>query len=92
MVVRQLLCTDDAVATVSFRQSGLVNSQIRLHQLLHEVHLLEVLVRRRGDDVEDCDDVLVSVVSDLSLWQPLFAWSDGTLAHSPEMPQKLDLA
>ena len=92
MVVRQLLCTDDAVATVSFRQSGLVNSQIRLHQLLHEVHLFEVLVRRRSDDVEDGDDVLVPVVSNPSLSQPLFAWSDGTLAHLPEMPQKLDLA
>lgn len=65
MVVRQFLCTDDAVATVSFRLSESLSSQIRLHQLLHEVHLLEVLVRRRGDDVEDGDDVLVSVVSDL---------------------------
>jgi hypothetical protein len=50
VVVAQLLRADHAV-------------QVRLHQLLHEVHLPEVRERRRLEDVEDRDHVLVPEVA-----------------------------
>lgn len=57
VVVRQVLCLDHTV-------------QVRLHQLLDNVHLVEVVKRVRSLDVEDRDDVLVlEVLQDLDLPQ-----------------------
>lgn len=46
-----------------WENDGSVFSQVRLHEFLNEVDLPESVVGRRGDDVENGDDVLVSVVS-----------------------------
>jgi hypothetical protein len=38
------------------------HSQVRLHQFLDEVHLVEVAIVIRDDDIEDGNDVLVAAV------------------------------
>jgi hypothetical protein len=63
------------------------HSQIRLHQLLNQIHLLEILISLRSNDIQDRDDILMSTLR----ISPEIIQEQTRTANSPKVLEELDL-